>query len=199
MRSEEGEQIKKGELMSKIQIFEDSKVVFERVVSTEKAVFALNGTVVWEKQYSIPGPVDPPVPPPPTTPGQWTSIIAKAKKCNTELVGGIGGYGYYDRNTPGPASVAGHSKTYFLFDPAWLPGKWKTSGKRLTLMWIDFTLTPGVPKTLIELDALDNGKILGTNGATQASFNVTYKPATRWLIEFDTTNTDGFSVSIKWP
>ncbi len=132
--------------------------------------------------------------------GQFTAIIAGAKKCNTEL-DKIGGYGFYEGNTPGPTSVKSNGKTYFLLDPVWLPLKWKILGKRLTVMWINMRLTPGSQTSLYEIDSLDNGKLIGgPKGGTQDSFNFSYKIGVRWLVEVDTTACpSGYSLSIKWP
>lgn len=148
----------------------------------------------------IPIPPPPVPPPPPPVSGQWTSIIAGAKKCNTKL-DKIGGYGFYDRNTPGPTSVKSNGKTYFLFDPAWLTTKWKIVGKRLTIMWIDMSLTPNSKTSLYEIDSLDNGRLIGgPKGGTQDSFSFIYKPGVRWLVEVDTTQCpSGYALSIKWP
>ena len=138
---------------------------------------------------------------PPTT-GQWTAIINSGStyKLNTALVGGIGGYGFYSGNTPGPASVRAGTKTYFLLDPSWLTSRWRVVGTRLTIMWIDFSLNKYFTINLYEIDSSDNGKLIGSTIMNQDLFTVNYKLNTRWLAEVDLTkSSSGLGLSIRWP
>ena len=181
-------------------------------VNAESLIAQINALIDWinankvEDGVVIP-PVVPPVTPPPVTPppvtppvsGQFTSIIVGAKRCNTKL-DKIGGYGFYDKNIPGPASIPAGRKTYFLFDPVWLPSRWTQTGVRLTIMWIDMSLNPNFSANLYEIDALDNGKFIANDTGNQSLFTVSFKPNTRWLLEIDATKSPtGFGLSVRWP